>query len=223
MFRRNKSKSIIFPAEFSLPIAVDFILSHSLKTRSPMSTLLKRFVPILRVEWHPYTVEGAKCGVGAFVRCCRQERFCPSKRQKQHRGNGREAGEIAQPPGHCLPLFKTRFLRIWLRQTAQDKGRAEGLKRKQDKGRASQVTPARVTSPRSAGRFKGFRALEHGRMWGSHLSLGAHFGVWYCANAHGWPLSAGVNAGVRVKIVDLVRQKSGCSTQQALHLNKQNF
>ena len=42
--------------------------------------------------------------------------------------------------------------------------------------RASQVAPARVTSPRNAGRFKGFRALGRGRMRGSHLNLGAH--VW---------------------------------------------
>ena len=69
------------------------------------------------------------------------------------------------------------FCHIQLRQNAQGKGRAEGSILKQDKGRASQVTPARVTSPRSAGRFKGFRALEGVRMWGSHLSFGALFGV----------------------------------------------
>ena len=48
-FGEIKSKSIIFPAGFSLPIAVDFIL----KTRSPVSTLLRRFVAILRGRWYP--------------------------------------------------------------------------------------------------------------------------------------------------------------------------
>ena len=143
------------------------------------------------------------------------------KCQEQYRRTRREAGKIPQPPGHCLPVFRVRFQRIRLRQNAQDKGRAEGSKKKQDKGRASQVTPARVTSSRSAGRFKGFRALEHGRMWGSHLSLGAHFGVWYCANAHGWPLSAGVSVGIWVKIIDLKGQKGESATQQASLQNRQ--
>ena len=38
-FGEIKSKSIIFPAGFSLPIAVEFIPGHSLKTRSPVSAL----------------------------------------------------------------------------------------------------------------------------------------------------------------------------------------
>ena len=67
-----------------------------------------------------------------------------------------------------------RFCLAWLRQSAQEKSSAEGSKKEQDKRRASQVTPARITLPRSAGRFKGFRALERGRMRGSHLNLGAH-------------------------------------------------
>ena len=132
------------------------------------------------------------------------------------------------PPQFRLPAvflggWESNFCDSWLRRNAQTSRKAGRSILKQDKGRASQVTPARVTSPRSAGRFKGFRALERGRMWGSHLSLGAHFGVWYCANAHGWPLSAGVSAGVRAKIMDLMGQKSECSTQQALHPNRQNF
>ena len=142
-----------------------------------------------------------------------QSAVLPPKHQWQYRGNRRETGKITQPPGCFLPVCQPRFQCIRLRQNAQGKGNAEGSILKQDKGRASQVTPARVTSPRSAGRFKGFRALERWRTWESHLSLGAHFGVWYCAKAHGWPLSAGVSAGVRAKIMDLMGQKSEYATQ----------
>ena len=82
---------------------------------------------------------------------------------------------MAQPPVTLSAPDSAQFCLVWLQQNAQGKGRADGSKNKQDKGRASQVTPARVTSPRSAGRFKGFRALGRGRMLGSHSVLGAHF------------------------------------------------
>ncbi len=65
-----------FPAGFSLPIAVDFILSHSLKTGSPVSPLGRRFVPLLRAGWRPYTSEGLKRSVGAFVGDSAEEQFC---------------------------------------------------------------------------------------------------------------------------------------------------
>ena len=44
-----------------------------------MSTLVRRFVPLLRVGCHPYTSEGVKCGVGPLVRDCGRERFLPPK------------------------------------------------------------------------------------------------------------------------------------------------
>ena len=93
------------------------------------------------------------------------------RHQEQYRRNRREAGKIAQPPGRCLSFFKTQFQCIRLRQNTQGKGRAESSILKQDKRRASQVTPARVTSPRSAGRSKGFRTFERGHKWGSHSAI----------------------------------------------------
>ena len=56
------------------------------------------------------------------------------------------------------------------------------------------MTPAQITPPHSAGRFKGFRALEHGRMRGSHLNLGAHF---WGLILRKWPLLAALSGGHR--------------------------
>ena len=152
-----------------------------------MSALLGRFVPRLRLGWHPHIHlrgSGARCW-GLCGPLSQGTALPPKQSRAVQReplgGWGDRPSLLAAFPGPD----STQFCLIQLRQNVQGKGKAEGSILKQDKGRASQVTPARITSPRSAGRFKGFRTLERGRMWGSHLSLGAHFGVWYCANAHG--------------------------------------
>ena len=56
----------------------------------------------------------------------------------------------------------TRFCLVGLRQNVQGKGNADGSILKQDKGRGSLAPSARVTSPRNAGRFKGFDVLDSG-------------------------------------------------------------
>ena len=124
MLRRNKKQSIIFPAGFSLPIAVDFIPNHSLVTRSPMSALLRRFVPILRAEWYPYTSKGLKRSVGAFVSRCHGAWFC----LQSIKGNTeRIAGRLGKSPSlsTAFPaLNSTQFYLAELRQNAQGKGNA---------------------------------------------------------------------------------------------------
>ena len=139
----------------------------------PCLRVVRRFVALLRPGWHLYTFEKLKRGVGAFVRSCRGERFCSLKPQGQRR-EAPGGWEIASLPAAFSASDSARFLLIRLRQNAQGEGSAEGSKKEQDKRRASQVTPARVTSSRSAGRFKDFRALGRGRMRGPHLNLGAH-------------------------------------------------
>ena len=106
-------------------------------------------------------------------------------------GNHLKAGQAILLSGDPLPLCQTEFSSACARQNAQGKDSTEGSK-KQDKRRASQVAPARVTSTRSAGRFKGFRDLERGRMRGSHLNLGAH--LWGLI-LRKWPSLAALSGG----------------------------
>ena len=149
---------------------------------------------LLRPGRYPYTSKKLKCGVGALVRRCRGERFWPLKYRAQRRRTHREVGKVGQPLSVFSTPVSAQFCLAELRQNAQGKGSAEGSKKEQDKRRVSQVTPARVTSPRSAGRFKGFRALERGRMRGSHLNLGAH--LWGLI-LRKRPLLAALSAGHR--------------------------
>ena len=132
-------------------------------------------MPILQAGWHPYTSEGLKRGVGPFVRDCDGEQILPPS------WNGREAGEDTGRLGRAPSLPVTlsphsqwSFRCVHARQNAQGEGQSRGLILKQDKGRGSQVAPARVTTPRSAGRFKGFRALKPGRIRGSHSARWGH-------------------------------------------------
>ena len=104
----------------------------------------------------------------------------------------REAGKSPSLPVTLSAPNNTPSCLTVLWQNAQGKGSAESSKKEQDKRRASQMTSARVTLSRSAGRFKDFRALERGRMRGSHLNLGAH--VWGLI-LHKWPLLAALSGG----------------------------
>ena len=174
MFRRNKSKSIIFPAEFSLLIAVDFILSHSLKTRSLVPALLRRFVPRLRAGWCPCTSKGLKRGVGAFVRGRRGSRFCLRNIKSSTEGIAGRLGESPSLPAAFSGPDSARFYLIWLRQNAQGKGSAEGSKKKLDKFsphlpavrtvtlQAQREHPARIPQRRPVG------ADAHPLGWGKH-------------------------------------------------------
>ena len=170
--------------------------------------------------WHPNTSKKLKCGVGEFVRRCREERFCPLKFQEQRRKTP-GSWEITRPLGDTSAPDSTQFCLAGLRQNAQGEGNAEGSIFMQDKRRVSQVTPARVTSPRSAGRFKGFRALERGRMRGSYSGLGAHF---WGLILHRWPLLAALSGGHRgdtahrppSRIAPLKQRKGACGLHQCL-------
>ena len=119
-------------------------------------------------------LQGPKRGAGAFVRDCCGERFSPSEFWRPEQKQALGERENYPAPRCVFNTVSAQSCPIRPRQNAQGKGRADGSKKEPDKRRASQVVPARVTSPRSAGRFKGFRALERGRMRGSHLNLGAH-------------------------------------------------
>ena len=41
--------------------------------KAPVSAPVRAFVPLLRAGWHPYTFEGLKRGVKAFVDDCGRE------------------------------------------------------------------------------------------------------------------------------------------------------
>ena len=114
---------------------------------------MRRFVALLRPGWHLYTFEKLKRGVGAFVRSCRGERFCPLKPQG-HRREAPGGWEIASLPAAFSASDSARFLLIRLRQNAQGEGSAEGSKKEQDKA----VTSPPHTPARSAGRVLRFFA-----------------------------------------------------------------
>ena len=158
--------------------------------------------PTLWVGWHPYTSKGMKRGVGALVRDCHGKRFCPAECRKQYGKNRWRADILPSLSTTFCPSIKPNLRAFAFGKNAQGKVRAEGSILKLDKGRGAQASPDRVTSPRSAGRFKGFRAFVRGRKWGHILPSEITSGVWYRSNAHGWPLSAGVNLGMKAKITD---------------------
>ena len=139
-----------------------------------------------------YASERLKRDVGEFSGHCCEEWFCPMKLHETAQKSRRETGQSPSLPVKFSTPDSARFCLAGLRQNAQDKGNAEGLKKEQDKRRASQVTPTRATSSRSAGRFKSFRDWERGCMWGSHLNLGAH--SWGLI-LRKWPLLAALSGG----------------------------
>ena len=130
----------------------------------------------------------------AYVRDCCGEGFEPSDFWWAVQKQTLEERKIPPPPSDTSAPDGAQFCLAGLQQNAQGKGSAEGSKKEQDKRRASQVTSARVTSPRSAGRFKDFRALERGRMRGAHLNLGVH--LWGLI-LRKWPSLAALSGGHR--------------------------
>ena len=170
MFRRNEIQSINFRQGF---------LCNSRRVHSePRPENKKPHVsPFEAVCAHPAgqvtSVHLHKAEAWCWSVCARLswKAVLPHGISKAAQEESSEARHITQPLDDFVPLHQAESPSICVRQNAQGKGRAESSILKQDKGRASQVTPARVTSPRSAGRFKGFRTLERGRMRGSHPTL----------------------------------------------------
>lgn len=77
------------------------------------------------------------------------------------------------------------FQRVCVRQNAQGKGRAEGSK-KVAKGRGALATPARVTTPRNAGYFKGFDVLKRGdQRWSVGIASNVIRWPDYTSNSNG--------------------------------------
>lgn len=68
-----KSGGRLFAGYFS---ANDHLSTSSTTTQNretPASAHVRAFEPFLRARWHPYTSEGVKCGVEAFVGDCGRE------------------------------------------------------------------------------------------------------------------------------------------------------
>lgn len=126
-------------------------------------------MPILRDERHPYTFEKLKRGVGAFLSECGGSGFClqiVTAEQSRVWGGWDSSPSL---PAVLSPLSQQIFGAFSLGKMPRSKGNAEGSKKEQDKGRGSQVAPARITTPRSAGRFKGFDVSDSG---GQRWSVG---------------------------------------------------
>jgi len=113
----------------------------------PVSALLGRFVPVLRIEWL-CTSGTVKRGVGAFVRRCEGRAFSPANTGSGDGGDAERLGRFAQPLRRVLPSAQPQFQRFGLRQNAQVKGRAERSIFQQDKA----VVSPHFTPARSAGR-----------------------------------------------------------------------
>lgn len=103
-----------------------------------------------------------------------QKAILPLKYQEQRRRNCGKAGQFTQPSRNAFAAQSADFPGHSRSAKCQGKGNAEGSILKQDKGRGSQVAPARITTPRSAGRFKGFQALKRGCIRGSHSTRWDH-------------------------------------------------
>ena len=150
--------------------------------------------------WHSCGLGGIYNPREAETRCCglcaplSQGAILPLEISGATQKKCRETGTSPSLPVTLSASGSTQFCLAGPRQNAQGEGNTEGSKKEQDKRRASQVTPARVTSPRSAGRFKGFRTLECGRMRGSHLNLGVHF---WGLILRKWPPLAALSGGHR--------------------------
>lgn len=119
---------------------------------------------------------GTRCW-GLFERLSREQFLPPNWTAEQTKNTGR-LGQFTQPPRYILPSCQRIFRGVCVRQNAQGKGQCRRSILQQDKGRGSQAPSAQVTTPRNAGRFKGFRALKRGCMRGSHSTRwGHHWGL----------------------------------------------
>ena len=98
---------------------------------------------------------------GLCARLWRETVFQKIRMKKQGAGTGR-LGRSPNLSAALLTASQRIFQRICVRQNAPGKGRAEGSKKEQDKGRGSRAPTARPTSPRNAGHFKGFDVLKRG-------------------------------------------------------------
>ena len=113
-------------------------------------------MPFLQVGWHPCTSKRTKHSVGAFVSKCGRGRFLPWGVKGSADG---DAGHPANTQGKGSP-----------------DGGFEGEGKKQDKSRASQVTPGRSHRPAVRTAFRAFTG--RGKDSGNYLENLAGVRFW---------------------------------------------
>lgn len=130
-YEKSESRYLIFPSA-----------SSAQNRKAPHQPLVRRFLPRLQTGWDPYAFERLKHGIGSFVRDCRSGRFCARNIENGTKETIGRPGRLPSLPMAFPDSDSTQFCLIGLRQNAQGKGNADGSILKQDKRRASQVTPA---------------------------------------------------------------------------------
>ena len=107
---------------------------------------------------------------GLFERLWREQLYLRIETAEQSRVRG-GWGSSPSLPTVLSPLSQQIFRRVCVRQNAQGEGQCRGSIFAQDKGRGSQAAPAQITTPRNAGRFKGFDVSGSGdQRWSVDLT-----------------------------------------------------
>lgn len=91
----------------------------------PVSTPVRACVPLLRAGWHPYTLNGVKRSVGAFVRRCRGGNFSSRNTEGSAEGITGRLGKFTQPPNEFSALRQPQFGN-WVFSKSQGQGQPRG-------------------------------------------------------------------------------------------------
>ena len=147
----------------NLIMAVNLAPNSQPKTVKPVSAPVRACMPLLRGGQPPYTTKGMKRGVGAFVRVCTVERLSSRNLRWQSRHGRGEAGTVHPASTRCFcPLFSGFSEAVVFGKTPKAKGHPEARFKdegqKQDKSRASQVTPGWSQRPAVRAAFGLLRA-----------------------------------------------------------------